>query len=588
MNDREKYIAAHYNVGFKTQLRFQLLNEIGKHQSLAPCVWNDNEKIIDELASEISDGCLNRYNIDDEFIREKYGVSDMATAMLLREIAFYKAGRDASVAHPSPTMDYLADVEENMGDVFFDGYKPERDSLAKLIEELNGKALCIAGESRCVEYRKDALQELCRNLDTEHNEDEIIKKMNLYNDGSYIVPPPAVCALSGLLREYAYWEEYYRLLEVLRYFPLQGSLIKGIGNVKDIMDVIKVADAHNGCKSLHYLMREQCFAKLCEEAIILEQNAKNRHLPDQDRSYIESVLENFKSRRSEYIKEMTDIWLSVFGKEQQTDWLSRKESEAEQKPQKFRAWELEIVKMMSEAYVITPAEISAFNLDNKSYFELITLARIVDDKDVCGQIVKALQKSIFSDDFYPPTTINDTWLEQARVVYRCLNKSGVDGLSMLKEKRRPFEGYRVDLSASMHNVKQEAYWMAILLLSLEDSWDENVFENICNVLFRDTKFAIESLTDDVFAPYYVAELLVSQVGKSEKDAFEMKIIEEIPYLVFIIRVLTGNGGGMSSEINQLVKEKITAEWEVERRLLGQRKMVNLEFYDEYVGKVLNR
>ena len=84
----------------------------------------------------------------------------------------------------------------------------------------------------------------------------------------------------------------------------------------------------------------------------------------------------------------------------------------------------------------------------------------------------------------------------------------------------------------------------------------------------------------------MAELLVSQVIPEQKDAFEKRLVEGIPYLIFVIRVLTGNQGVMSVDIKNLLGERIRYEWELERKLLSQNKMVKIGFYDEFVKEYL--
>ena len=123
-------------------------------------------------------------------------------------------------------------------------------------------------------------------------------------------------------------------------------------------------------------------------------------------------------------------------------------------------------------------------------------------------------------------------------------------------------------------------------MSLEETTDESLFNQYVDVLFRDTRYSVNSLTDDVFTPYYVAELLVSQVIPEQKDAFEKRLVEGIPYLIFVIRVLTGNQGVMSVDIKNLLGERIRYEWELERKLLSQNKMVKIGFYDEFVKEYL--
>ena len=56
--------------------------------------------------------------------------------------------------------------------------------------------------------------------------------------------------------------------------------------------------------------------------------------------------------------------------------------------------------------------------------------------------------------------------------------------------------------------------------------------------------------------------------------------------MFIIRVLTGNDGVMSDDVKQLLAERIKADWESEGKLLSQRKVKILGFYDEYVKEYL--
>lgn len=68
--------------------------------------------------------------------------------------------------------------------------------------------------------------------------------------------------------------------------------------------------------------------------------------------------------------------------------------------------------------------------------------------------------------------------------------------------------------------------------------------------------------------------------------YEKRVVEEVPYLVFVIRVLTGNDGVMSAEIKRLLKNRIEAEWKTERMLLSQRNTGNLKFFDEYVKEIM--
>lgn len=587
MKNRERFIAAHYQSGFYSRARFQLLDDIEDNGQSSSSVCKENEVVINELTGGIVGGTLTRYELGSDYIKEKYHIEDAWLAYYLCEVAFYKAGCMATESHSEPTLKYLAEIEEKMDGSFFIGYQPRKESMEALVESLDGKALEVAAESRDINRQPDALRKFCEKLDEKKDEDEIIESINNYNDGSYLELSLSVQALAYLLARREYWDAYYRLIEVLNYYPLQGSLIKSLRNINDLTTVINIAETHNGRKSVHYLLREQCFRILLDEKNVLKRNCEDEALSESIREYIKGLFDRYEKDKPKIVKSVIAVWLKVFGKEELTTWLSKKKIEAECKHPNFGKLELDLVEIMNQSYTLDESDIESFTLEDKGFQTLITLASHAEDKDVCKKIIQAIRKNIFAERSYPPTTINSIWFEQARTIYQCLNRSCENGVTILKEERKPFEGYKVDLKVSMQCIKQEAYWLAVLLLSLENGSNEDLFKTYIEFLFKDTQYSLESLSDDVFAPYYVAELLVTQVMKGQKNAYEKRLIKEIPYFVFVIRVLTANDGEMSEEIKQTLLQRIKADWNAERKLMSQRKVNNLAFYDEYVKNLLN-
>lgn len=586
MSNRDKFLAAYIQSGFRLRLAFQLLDEIEKHQQGEPGLWKEHAVAIEELSQGILKGGLTRYNLDDEYVANKYRIREGYESYVICDLAFYLAGCNATKKEDKTNLDFFEWVEENMDSGFYVGFNPRQEVLMELVKSIEGKGLEVASRSRDMESRERSLRGFCEELEKETDEDTIIGRINHFNDGSYVELAQDIRALSYLLKRREYWNEYYLLLEYLRYFPLQGSLIIGLRNSADVFAVISQVVLNMGRKSLHYLLREQFFKIICEEGAVLRGNAEEKTLKDSDREYILQLLEVFEKEKQKRIEAVVDFWLHVFGKEEMTVWLSRKRAEAERKHEKYGKLELEIVEMMEGDVKLTTEDIKGFQFENKDFASLLTLAVKTEDPDVCKALIEALVKNIFSDHSYPETRLDAKWFEQVRIIYRCLKKSSLDGLALLNEVRRPMEGFNVDLGASMRGDRQEAYWLAMLLLSLEDGGDQELFGKYVDLLFKDTRYSINSLTDDVFTPYYVAELLVSQVMQEKKDEFEKRLIEEIPYLVFVIRVLTANEGKMTDEVRALLKKRIQKEWEVERKLLSQNKMVKLEFYDEFVKEYL--
>ncbi len=584
--DRERYLAAYIQSGFRLRLAFQLLDEIEKHQQGKPGLWQKHVAAIEELAKGILKRELTRYNLDDKYVSKKFGTGEGYESYLICDLAFYQAGYEATKNEEKMSLEYLEWVEENMDSGFYVGINPRQEVLMGLVKSLEGKALEVASGSRDMESRDRSLRCFCEELEKETDEDTIIGRINHFNDGSCVELAQDIRALSYMLKRREFWNEYYQLLKNLRYFPLQGSLIIGLRNTADVFAVISQVVLDMGSKSLHYLLREQFFKVICEEGAVLRGNAEEKSLKESDRAYILQLLEVFEKEKKDRIEAVVDIWLHIFGKEEMTVWLSRKRAEAERKHMKYGKPEQIIVEMMEGEVNVTTEDIKAFQLENKDFASLLTLAAKAEDADVCKALTEALVKIIFSDHSYPETRLGAKWFEQARVIYRCLKKSGLNGLVLLTGVRHPMEGFKVDLGASLRVVRQEAYWLAILLLSLEDGGNQELFGKYVDLLFKDTRYSINSLTDDVFTPYYVAELLVSQVMPEKKDEFEKRLIEEVPYLVFVIRVLTANEGKMADEIKASLKKRIQQEWEVERKLLSQNKMAKLGFYDEFVREYL--
>lgn len=586
MSRRDKFLAAYIQSGFRLRLAFQLLDEIEKHQQGEVGLWRKHAATIEELARGILKGDLTRYNLDDEYVAKQYGTGEGLESYLICDLAFYLAGCEATKNEEKTNLEYLKWVEENMDNGFYVGFNPRQEVLMGLVKSIEGKALEIASRSRDMESWERSLKVFCEELEKETDEDAIIRKINHYNDGSYVELAQDISALSYILKRREYWNEYYLLLDNLRYFPLQGSLIIGLRNSSDVFAVISQVVLNMGRKSLHYLMREQFFKIICEEGMVLKGNAEEDSLKESDRTYILQLLDTFEKEKKGRIEAVVDFWLQVFGKEEMTVWLSRKRAEAERKHEKYGKPELEIVEMMEGEVKLSLEDIKGFQLENKDFASLLTLAAKAEDTDVCKALTRALVKNIFSDHSYPETHLDAKWFEQVRIIYRCLKKSGLDGLALLNEERRPIEGFKVDLGASMRGVRQEAYWLAMLLMSLEVDEDKELFGKYVDLLFKDTRYSINSLTDDVFTPYYVAELLVTQVMPEKKDEFEKRLIDEIPYLVFVIRVLTANEGKMADEVRASLKKRIQQEWDIERKLLSQNKMVKLDFYDEFVKEYL--
>lgn len=582
---REKFIAAHYQADFYMMLRFRLIDELEKPHYDDSSVLHKYKEAIETLAKGVVDGKFTRYNLTDEYVKKQYGINDYIINNLITDFAFYQAGIQTSKSVAHPILDYLEEVDENMDGAYFIGYSPDEDTMRGLLKSLEGQAIEVARKSRDIDRQEGALERLCHELDEIEDEDGIIGKINHYNDGSYMEIWGAVNCLAYYLRAKEMWGEFYQLLCYMKYFPLQGGLIRILNSVQDIEAVIEEVDKQQGNKHIQYLLRDQWLRTICEEGAILEHNMDVDGLRPEDKEFIEKAHQQFENDKLQHIQKAVGIWIKTFGKEELSAWASKKTSEAEGKHEKYGKPELDILQMVSAEINVTSTDVVLFNLEDKSFASLLTYAEKVTDKQAAVKVTEAIVSNLFSDKSYPDTELSEKWFNHVRTIYHCLKLSQLDGFKILQTHRKPLEGFKVDWGVSLRSVRQEAYWLAVLILSLEESGNESDFERLCEWLLRDTINSISSMTDDVFTPYYVAELLVTQVMTSKKDWFEKKLIEEIPYLVFVIRVLTANQGEMSENVKGILAKRIQQEWDLERMLLSKNRFVNIKFYDEFVKKM---
>lgn len=587
MTDRARYIALHFQSEFSVRLRFQLLREIDLYNQNRAGIWKENKSIVEELEKGIVSGDLTRYSLTDDYITEHYGINQYIKSSLISNLAFYAAGKDILKGKKNITLDYLESIWGNMEGGFFLGFIPENDELSNLVGQVKGLEWEVISKSRDINRQKGALEYFCKSLDNLKDEDEIIKRINHYNDGSYMELWDAISCLAHYLVLCEMWDDYYVLLDALKYFPLQGGMIRTIHSASDCDKIIAKVFEKSGRKSLHYILRDYWFHLCCEEDEILNKNSKIEELEEEDKLFISKQLNDVCDNKLSQIKKLVGIWKDVFGKEELSVWVAEKVSEAERKHEKYGKPELDVLKLIEEENNLTSDDVKGFSLEGKDLSSLLSFAKSVNKEDVAVNVTEAIAGKIFADKSYPDNQLNNNWFEHARTIYRCLLISKKDGLSLIPDKKYYREGFHVNLSRALLFEQQEAYWLAILILSLEESKDEELFERIIDTLFLNTCYQISSLTDDVFTPYYIAELLVSQVLKQKKDDFERRLLNEIPNLVFVIRVLSANEGEMSDEVKNLLSNRIGKDWLTERRLLSQNKMIKLDFYDEFVKEYLN-
>jgi hypothetical protein len=118
----------------------------------------------------------------------------------------------------------------------------------------------------------------------------------------------------------------------------------------------------------------------------------------------------------------------------------------------------------------------------------------------------------------------------------------------------------------------------------EEIEDKDYFHMVLNILTGLASFDKSLFNDNYFVSFYLAELIVLQVLKDEKDAYELYLITNVCNLYHVLRILSANDGDMSDENKQTLRKRVIAEWDYEKKLSQQYK-VQTEFLDGYLKKV---
>lgn len=573
--------------GIRLDMEMRLLDVIENDSEKQSEVWNKYDKVISDLVKAISNKEYDCFSHNDDYLKKRCGIDDFMDQELVSDLAFYLTGLEDSSQEKRMTLEHLDYIDEHMGHGYYLGFSPSSDSLNTIIQSLEGKEQEVALKSIGEDHRKGSLFRLCKELDSK-GEDEQIREINSYNDGSYVKVWSPVEALAWILSRKEEWKLFLNLLLTIEYIPLQGALISiGLHTVEDVFSVISLASMESVPKPLQYLLREHCYHLLAEVPCHLSELIEDENSSEVIKQLASDVLNQYESEKEKRLDALTDFWVNGLGKEECVVWLSQKRNIAERNIDIARkSQQKELTRIISGKLSLSQQDIDSFDLEDKDFHSLLSISKSVKTKESAARIIDAIARCLFSEGVYLSTTVDGVMLENLRSLYICLNKSGKNGMIILNRYRKPLEGFAVVLERSIHAIRQEAYWLSMLLLSIEESRDESKFDEYVHALFRDTYLSINSFSDDVFPPYIIAESIVSQVLVNKKDAFELKMLEEISDLVFIIRVFTANEGVFSDVVATAFCERLKAEWPTARKLLLQRRGGNVAFFDSFLSPIL--
>lgn len=459
----------------------------------------------------------------------------------------------------TPSLEQLGEWYDDWDTEFFFKIIISRDYINDMIDEINRKFdELIVDKVRTSAYNKEILQGELRML-MEASEEESLKAMTLYNDGSYIELPSFVEALSILCQINDFQDEWIRLYETMRVFPLKGALAYSIKTPQQCIDVLKRVYAGGKGRIDVKIFQKIFFHRTTESLDNLHRLKESQILDSMNRKKAEFLYKDLVGGLNPICSEMLCISLDCLGINQTVSWVIELRNRFINNDHPVNYLRLMVANTLYEELKKNPLNIKTApaNVENNIFY-LSIIER--EDKDLTRVFIDSLMKLTYRR-FFNEIEPNKEGFEKLRAVYKHLSDNVDDSLRAIMQLQPLQEGYKINKDASGCLKRGNQFWLSVLFLQLEETKNEDDFKKLVALTFKYS--SQDNMLDTYFIPFYIAGLVASQLLTNCKDWYEEKLITEYPDLVEVVRILTANGGKFSEHVTNLLRRRIEVEWELE-------------------------
>lgn len=547
---------------------------------------------IHELVNHILESRPDRNQMQAEEIKRRFNVQGYNECRLILDVVYYLVGRKWSEDKSKHTIKELAFSEENMWHGFYLGFSMSHEELAALANQIDASDELFLLRCRSMTVDRDLFVDFCRqDLGDNHTNDEIISKISHYNDGSYIELPPGVATLSSIILKEDAHDIWTELLCNLRYFPLQGSIIYSLDTIEQCMTVweILAKKGYGRFKVVAYLLREQMLKLMVKETEMLERNAQSDQLDKADVEYGQNLLKEWNLKSADNTQRLVKLWVEALGVQETAMWFSNETGRLAGRPAKFVEYDTMVMAAIEKC--IKPCvEINSQSIDAADYQTLAFYMKVASERgeksEVYQELVCRFCKLTYNSRYIPQLKLEEQTFDLLRIIYTCILQSRIDGMSMVMSERYQMEGYQVDWDKAFSSCSADSLWFSVLLLQTEMTGDIDCFWRIIDNLFRCASYERSTVTDYYFMPFYIAEIIVVQIIRDQKDKFESMLINRISNLHFALRVLTANEGVLSEGNKEALRLRCKYEWPLEKELTIKQMQEQTDYLERYLEKVI--
>ena len=590
LEDYRKQIYAYWSES-NLQSELCLLDASEKHQQ-KKYLTDEQKEAFDELVDWIMKEKPGLNDLSDEIIGKRFRVRKYEKIKNIKNLAFYEVGKRYSKKSSKATLNDFEFFSEHMGHGFDLSYKVSKAVLSKIVDSIDGKSESFLDNCRSMHDRRGDFAKYCLNeLQDEKTDAEIIEMMNPYNGGDYIELPLGIYDLSYFLLRDKRYDLYARLLSNLYFFPLQGAMMCWMHGVDAAFAIWKEIERLNPKRInvIQYLLRNRILKLLGTEPNQLDRNARNEYIQEKDRKLGEQLLNDWINRADKYANRLVKLSINRFGASDTSVWYSRKKAQLTGRDPKFIKFELaaldKIEKSLKSQLDLTDGMIADKDLDTLIYYAGVAAENDSLSKDFYVDLIKAICQHIYCDRYVRPLKLDNESFQTMRNVYRCVLIGKVDGIQTMSTYRQTSENGQNHYSNIFRNAMGDSWWLSIMVLMAEETGDVDYFRKITGILLKLASFEKSLFNEYYFLPLYIAELIVVQVLKGEKNAFENCLITRACNLYHVLRILLANNGVLSDDNIKLLKNRVEVEWQYEKSLAQQYKQPT-DYLEEYLKKAI--
>lgn len=542
----------------------------------------------DNLVNEICKKQPNINDIDEKRINRVFPKRKLfSDREACKNLVYYQVGKQM---HKEKTSFSLEDFRKwgdaCMAYTFCWGCQLSKEVLSNLIGDLETDK--VLHDSRSCEFRKDELETYCKNeFNLNQSDDELISKINMYNDGSYVELPVEVDVLLGYFEKEKHFDLWLKLYDILAYVPLQGGIICYLNTIEDCLSILKEEECNpvQHHKVFAYLMRERCYELLHREADLIERNTMNEYIKDSNNKKLaQEINDQWIEKQPKLTEDVFNWWKKAFNTQEIIIWVGKKRANTYGRDPKY--FEKELLLIGDIEGRLKSEDIDDSKWDSLDLRNLLSIANVLADNfshSKAEHLIDRICDCIYNEKHYKRWGFSEIEFNEMRAVCKCLSLSEMDGLCLMQKYRKITEGYKVNIEDCYQMSASDTMWFSILLLQLEIKWDAQQFKRVVNEMLRLMESNIGT-DDDYFLPCCIAELLVCSINDETKEWYEINLIKYIPQVSFVLRVLFANKGEMKDKAKKLLQKRIQ-EWDLE--LLTNRNLnaQNKNSLSEYVKSI---